>query len=286
MWTISDLKKIGVKVAGQSGDEAYAHCPYHDDRNPSFYVNLRKGVFYCHGCGSAGRVSALGLEVEDVFSKLLEMLQEERNNGGWLEAIPLPDEYKPIEMSGGDAFYCYLRSRKISDDIIRRARLGCCCSGKYFGRVIIPTNNGFVARSIFKAGKKYLFPKGFRHELYYIEEPSDYVILVEGVFDVLTLQSLGFINVVAVLGSHITDGEMLQLFNFPIRNVVIMFDGDMAGWIGAKEAYNKLSKFFITRVCNVPIGYDPADMEKEDIERIIKNSKKIFHFWDKRCIIY
>ena len=29
-------------------------CPLHEETRPSFYVNTRKNVFYCHGCGRGG----------------------------------------------------------------------------------------------------------------------------------------------------------------------------------------------------------------------------------------
>jgi DNA primase len=29
-------------------------CPLHQETHPSFYVNARKNVFYCHGCGRGG----------------------------------------------------------------------------------------------------------------------------------------------------------------------------------------------------------------------------------------
>lgn len=29
-------------------------CPLHRDKRPSFYVNARKNLFYCHGCGRGG----------------------------------------------------------------------------------------------------------------------------------------------------------------------------------------------------------------------------------------
>jgi DNA primase len=29
-------------------------CPLHEEIRPSFYVNTRKDVFYCHGCGRGG----------------------------------------------------------------------------------------------------------------------------------------------------------------------------------------------------------------------------------------
>ena len=29
-------------------------CPLHPETRPSFYVNARKNLFYCHGCGQGG----------------------------------------------------------------------------------------------------------------------------------------------------------------------------------------------------------------------------------------
>ena len=31
--------------------EFVGHCPLHEETHPSFYVNPRKNLFYCHGCG-------------------------------------------------------------------------------------------------------------------------------------------------------------------------------------------------------------------------------------------
>jgi hypothetical protein len=36
------------------GDWASAHCPFHEDKNPSLSVNLIHGGFICHGCGANG----------------------------------------------------------------------------------------------------------------------------------------------------------------------------------------------------------------------------------------
>jgi hypothetical protein len=40
-------------------DEVAGLCPLHRDTRPSFYVNRRKQVFYCHGCGCGGGLSRL-----------------------------------------------------------------------------------------------------------------------------------------------------------------------------------------------------------------------------------
>lgn len=46
---LPDLCESGI-------DFAWAHCPFHDDNNPSFCVNLRTGWYRCFStsCGHAG----------------------------------------------------------------------------------------------------------------------------------------------------------------------------------------------------------------------------------------
>ena len=36
------------------GPEFVGRCPLHPETRPSFYVNTRKNLFYCHGCGQGG----------------------------------------------------------------------------------------------------------------------------------------------------------------------------------------------------------------------------------------
>lgn len=36
------------------GKQATALCPFHNDRNPSFSVNLKTGAFLCFACGARG----------------------------------------------------------------------------------------------------------------------------------------------------------------------------------------------------------------------------------------
>lgn len=38
------------------GQELVGRCPFHEDRRPSFRINLEKRVFHCFGCGAKGNV--------------------------------------------------------------------------------------------------------------------------------------------------------------------------------------------------------------------------------------
>ena len=51
----SCVEDSGVSLR-PAGPEKLGHCPFHEDRTPSFYVNDSKGVFHCFGCGASGDI--------------------------------------------------------------------------------------------------------------------------------------------------------------------------------------------------------------------------------------
>lgn len=54
------LRRDGWKIVRDNGREEVAGpCPLHRDTRPSFYVNRRKQVLYCHGCGRGGGLARL-----------------------------------------------------------------------------------------------------------------------------------------------------------------------------------------------------------------------------------
>jgi DNA primase len=48
-------------------------CPLHPDKQPSFYINARKNLFYCHGCNCGGD-SIAHLKQEIYFAAESELL--------------------------------------------------------------------------------------------------------------------------------------------------------------------------------------------------------------------
>jgi len=42
-------------VVLQRSPKGYSgHCPFHEDKTPSFSVDTRKGLYHCFGCGKSG----------------------------------------------------------------------------------------------------------------------------------------------------------------------------------------------------------------------------------------
>ena len=61
---LEELKKIPLEVViGNFGikliktsDGFKVHCPFHEDRMPSLFINVEKNLFYCFSCGAGGSV--------------------------------------------------------------------------------------------------------------------------------------------------------------------------------------------------------------------------------------
>lgn len=51
-----DLKKRGTSLIG--------NCPFHNEKTPSFYVSVAKGIYKCFGCGAGGDAVKFVMELE------------------------------------------------------------------------------------------------------------------------------------------------------------------------------------------------------------------------------
>ena len=68
---------IGCGTFEEVGQEWNCCCPFHNDTNPSFFVNAQKNVFFCHGCGVGGDSIALymrgaGISFKDAVREMSE----------------------------------------------------------------------------------------------------------------------------------------------------------------------------------------------------------------------
>lgn len=54
------IRELGINDYQITGDEAKAPCPFHSpDRHPSWYINLRSGLYHCFSCGARGNLAHL-----------------------------------------------------------------------------------------------------------------------------------------------------------------------------------------------------------------------------------
>ena len=89
---------------------------------------------------------------------------------------------------------------------------------------------------------------------------SDEVIVVEGYTDVLALAQAGTGNVVASMGTALTDAQIGLMMRFA-KNVTFMFDADRAGTEAMLRSGGLARGHSLRPMCAVlPTGKDPADI--------------------------
>lgn len=180
-----------------------------------------------------------------------------------------------------DGLYRYLKSKDISDDLIRRSGLmnidpkRGTMYDKFWNRVIFPILDpsnkiiGFGGRVMGDAKPKYLnspetkiFDKS--RNLYALNlarrSREDYLVLCEGYMDVISMHQAGFTNAVASLGTSLTPGHCALLSCYT-KKVVLSYDSDNAGVLAAMRAIPMLRNAGITpKVLRLDPYKDPDEL--------------------------
>ncbi|PAV29040.1 DNA primase [Virgibacillus profundi] len=159
---------------------------------------------------------------------------------------------------------------------------------RFRGRVIFPIRNhlgktvAFGARSITDQGPKYLnssetelFQKGkllFNFDLAkrYIRKESE-AVLFEGYMDVISAYQAGVKNVVATMGTALTESQAKLLKRY-VDTVILCYDGDRAGLEATYKAANLLrSVGCIVKIAKLNEDMDPDSFIKENGAEAFQN---------------
>jgi DNA primase catalytic core len=111
---------------------------------------------------------------------------------------------------------------------------------------------------------------------------SDEVIVVEGYTDVLALAQAGTANVVASMGTALTDAQIGLMMRFA-KNVTFMFDADRAGTEAMLRSGQLARGHSLRPMCAVlPAGKDPADVAaaggKEAVDKVTAGKISLLGF--------
>jgi len=278
------------------GSEFVGLCPLHPETRPSFYVNARKNLFFCHGCGQGGDLVR--------FVQLFRHLSF-RQSLAYLEQLSAPPVDPAAVLEQAATFYQnqldrypealqYLKQRGLHDAAtIQELRIGYAPGGSlrrhltaqgysfdllrrlgllnsqgrdaFYRRVVFPCCQGgrvinLYGRSI-AAAFPHRFLPGSKGGLYAWEQVQQcsQVILVEGLFDYAVLWQAGFRHVTCSLGTHLNARQFQQLCDRP-RTVYLTFDVDANG--SGQQASQRLAlrlqaQGISTRRVLLPDGHDP-----------------------------
>jgi DNA primase len=169
---------------------------------------------------------------------------------------------------------------------------------RFRNRIIFPVFNvsgrviGFGGRVLDDSKPKYLnspetpiFHKGtnlYGLNLAIKDNPTRTVIMVEGYMDVISLSQQGVTNVVATLGTALTEGQCKLLKRY-IDTVIVSFDSDAAGQNATIRGLEILQKSgFQLRILKIPKGKDPDEFiriyGKDKFLNLIDNALPLIDF--------
>ena len=196
-----------------------------------------------------------------------------------------------------DSLYRYFMNKGTDQKTLLELGLISFSNGKYYdkyrGRVIFPIINtrgkviGFGGRVLGDGTPKYLnspespvFSK--KNNLYGLNltrqdiNKENYVILVEGYMDVISLYQHGIRNVSASLGTALTENQATMMKRYT-DNVILSYDADAAGQAAALRGLDILHKSGCrVKVLHVTDGKDPDEFIKkngrEEFLKLVQNA--------------
>jgi hypothetical protein len=270
------------------------------DGKGNLEINYNKNMFKCWACPDTNHMHG-------PVVKLLKKHATPKNLRDYLLVKPdadvianhereeiivtLPEGYKKLsECTGKEYNYYsamnYLKSRGITDWIIKEFNIGFTTKGAFFNRIIIPSYdiedklNYFIARWFPKDYNKlkYLNPTAEKQQIIFNENKINWdstIYIVEGVTDHIVIP-----NSIPLLGKIISDKLLEELHDKAQSLIVIVLDGD--AYEDAKILYRKLSFGDLLgriRIVVPPEDFDPSKiferLGNKGIIKLLKSSYKL-----------
>lgn len=267
------------------GKEILFKCPFCKHHKHKLSINISSKKWHCWVCDAKG-ASILSL-LYQLGKKPAAIAYKDAvfaNDGTETDAsfsLSLPDEYVSLCEHSFRPAWRYLQSRHVTTQQILQHKIGFAQSGKYAGRVILPsfsaqgTVNFFTGRSIDKnAFLRYLnpsTPSGYKNTIVLNELNISWdrsVVLVEGFFDMLRIS-----NAIPLFGSIVSVNS--KLFASLVAHstpIYLCLDPD------ARVKQLRLAKTLMefgaqVLYVNVAPHKDVAEMPTEAIENAFKCAK-------------
>lgn len=249
----SDIRSLfdnyGIQVQNEGINEVTIFCPFHKNNNsPAFYINVKTGLWQCFNpsCGLKGNYRQLYKRITGrSYGKDIKLDHVSLKNE--IDRDLLYEEGVKDELDISDVQILYdepaqvqkvqsLIDRGLSAETLSFFEVGFSDKKE---RVVIPVRDarfklvGYIGRAISNdQSPRYLYNKGFRRAdvLFNIQNAKKYesCIVVEGSIDAMFIHQAGFPNVVATLGSKVSENQYLMLRKY-FDTIIIFSDNDDAG---------------------------------------------------------
>ena len=247
------------------------------DGKGNLEINYSKHVYKCWSCGETyGTQGPLGKLFDKHATKAQKKVynlikpEELKQQDAKKPKLKLPEGYTTFEDSHARFIphieaMNYLKSRGITDDMIKKYKIGYTVTGDFAYRIIVPsfnkegTLNYFVARAWVSKKMKYKNPTAAKDEIIFNEGLIDWskdVYLVEGAFDGFFLE-----NSIVMLGKKMSQLLFETLYNNAKGNVIICPDGD--AWKDGLKLYHELNGGVLynkIKIVKLPMDKDICDL--------------------------
>ena len=250
-----DSMQLTWKDSGQDFILCQCMSPEHKDSNPSMFVQTEIGYGRCQGCG---------YEVfPDTFIKDETTLEHHKLVSGYqqikkkleLEELVEGEEIFFLPPNSGEELNEY---RGLSKDIIDKAGIYKCITGRYEDRIIFPfyglngALRGYTSRTLKDLSKetnsafpKYIHSKGIRtsdHILYGklikdLKLDASELVVTEGNMDALILLQNGIAATPSLGFRTPSDLWVVESIQLGVDKVVLAWDNDAAGLEHMKKLY-------------------------------------------------
>lgn len=299
------LEQMGVSIGDYVSDKDFLiHCPFHADANPSCEVDENRGVFFCFGCKSGGDFTKLYAKLKGIrYGQAKIELEDDTSPDEMLDSmlrlLNVPDEIidekamfsitsfrqKFPAVNEIQVARLYLGKRKISLDIAKKFDLRFGVEGVMKDRIVLPifTEQGqlwsYAGRTVIKGHEpktRKVRKRSCSHVLYGLWElhkakkgKFPYLIIVEGEFDAMYLQSFG-LYAVSTMGSNKFSVDQ-QILVHKFTNIVVWsYDSDLAGKKAQKSGSIVTKALLPTHEIELPSGKDPNDLTPGEVKKIYR----------------
>lgn len=265
--TILAISYLGLKTKKQvypSTEEVAVHCPFHKDKTPSMFIDIKNGRYNCFSCGNHGSIESLfrSLTGDDLyktlginnnpFSNFARNLNPTYNQNNDF-SIKVESTKKSVYVNlykddfesaiSNPLSLRYFLKRGISRKVAESMHFMYCKdttinTTHFVNRLCIPIyENGVLCsvegRKILSDdfGPKVLYPKNTSVDLLYDIDnlnTEETLYACEGLMDLSLLRDCTeFKNSTSIFGAKVTNRQLEQLSRF--KKVVYIADNDDAG---------------------------------------------------------
>ncbi len=291
MYQYEDIARKRLTIHSTSGPEALALCPFHEDNNPSFRFNMKRGVWICYSCGNKGGIERffhllgatyveppVSLEVLSMQVAFLDMTMKNKD-------FPKPARFLPEMALQRFSFpHSAWAQRGYDGPTVTRWGLG---YDPVSDRLTVPLRDlygrlqGVAYRRLDQIRHgKYVYPKNFPKKSNMFgswvvrELKPEKIVLVEGPTDAIRVWQAG-IPAMAIYGSYFTSGHIRLLHRLNIKSVVCFYDNDDSGRKALQVTREVLDEALLSSVdwSGHKSGTDPGNLSLEEIRVLYYGAK-------------